>query len=523
MTVLVGVLGGILTYRHIFIGTGILLILSNILYAFAGVANSKWLIFVARIGLGLGAGTLGTVRAYFAEAYDEANRTTALAVTAAVQYAGFALFPGVGDLIAFLCDKFGWHKPLFDENTAPAWIMAALSLTSVIALLWSFHEPAHKKFELSDLLPIYKPWIYKQTRQVGKSIRRAFGLQTSAEVARDKIHFDPTASSTFELTTFSGHGLNSTDSLPPPSPAAPRVPGKEDATNNGNGTNNGGSSTSNGNSHPNNDDSEHSDHHHTSPYNSGDNFSSDENIDLDTTLNHDSDYDDDDDDGPAERRGIDLEAGPPTPTGETSKKTLRLITYIWISFLILNFLIRVALGTVEVLGSQLYEGVTAKYLTPPDTEFNPSSGTFYMILGIVGTGITLIFAIFAKKIDDQIPFFLSLGALFVGSFTLIGKLTTMSLPRFTFALGLIYSVGYPLAQSVVVSMFSKIPASQRSQAVSMSWIGSVGSVGRILGPIAVGAIYHKGGAVTTFIFNTAVTALTLALAIVTVYFMKKIK
>lgn len=490
MTVLVGVLGGILTYRKIFIGTGILLIISNFLYVLAGVANSKWLIFVARIGLGLGAGTLGTVRAYFAEAYDEASRTRALAVTAAVQYAGFALFPGVGDFIAFLCTKFGWTARMFDENTAPAWIMLVLSVFSVLMLLWSFHEPPHKKFELSDLLPIYKPWIYKQAGVVSKSIRKAFGLQTSAEVARDARQFDPHASSSFELTTFADP--SSTDlthsSESNPAPPSPREVGKEDAASNSSGS-----------------------------YNSADGL-----VERDTSLDLEEDNTSDGSGVEDRPHWNDLEAGP-APTSETSKKTLRMVTYIWIAFLVLNFLIRVALGTVEVLGSQLFDGVTAKYVVPPDVEYTPSSGTFYMILGLVGTGITLIFAIFAKKIDDQFPFFLSLGALFIGSGTLIGQLSSMSLARFTFAMGLIYSVGYPLAQSVVVSMFSKISASQRSQAVSMSWIGSVGSVGRILGPIAVGAIYQKGGAIATFSFNTVITALTLALAIVTVYFMKKLK
>lgn len=498
MTVLVGVLGGILTYRHIFIGAGILLIISNLLYAFAGLANSKWLIFVARIGLGLGAGTLGTVRAYFAEAYDEANRTTALAVTAAVQYAGFALFPGVGDFIAYLCTSFGWTASLFDENTAPAWLMLVLSVFSVLMLLWSFHEPAHKKFELRDLLPIYKPWIYKQAGQVSKSIRKAFGLQTSAEVARDKIQFDPHASSSFELTTF-GEPSNGLSSSQDSNPSTPRGHGKEDAASNGSNGSNGsyGSATSADGL---------VDHH----------------IELDS---EDPNRNSMDSSSGAEGRPYlsDLEAGPAPKKDATSKKTLRMVTYIWISFLVLNFLIRVALGTVEVLGSQLYEAVTAQYVVPPDTEYSPTSGTFYMILGLIGTGITLIFAIFAKKIDDQFPFFLSLGALFVGSLTLIGTLSTMSLARFTFALGLIYSIGYPLAQSVVVSMFSKISASQRSQAVSMSWIGSVGSVGRILGPIAVGAIYQKGGAIATFSFNTVVTALTLVLAIATVYFMKRLR
>lgn len=502
MTVLVGLIGGVATYRQIFIGTGILLVVSNFLYALAGVANSKWLILFSRIGLGLGAGTLGTVRAYFAETYDEQNRTSALAVTAAVQYAGFALFPGVGELVDLVCAKAGWHVPLFNEYTLPAWFMMILCALSVLMLLWSFSEPEHKKFELRDLIPIYKPWVYQRAGIIGRSIKKAFGLQTEAEADREARQFDPNAPSNLELTTFKPNLTLSASS----------------------------SSITSNPLYRSSLDSIAKELKRTSGSISGkecaDGSSSDEDDGLDG-IGEDSDKERDvglEEDQEELNFGDDSNNSDtdPSPSPISDKKNARIVTMIWISFLVLNFLIRVALGTVEVLGSDLYDGVTAKYIKPPAEEFSPASGTFYMILGIIGTVVTLVFAIFAKKIVDEIPFFLSLVSLFLGSTTLIGDLATMGLGRFSFAMALIYSVGYPLAQSVVVSMFSKIPASQRNQAVSMSWIGSAGSIGRILGPIAVGAIFHKGGAPPTFFFNTCITTLILGQAAVTVFYIQKI-
>jgi ceroid-lipofuscinosis MFS transporter 7 len=490
MTILLGVLSGIVSYRNMFLGTSVLLVISNIGYALAGLAKSKWLIFFSRIGLGLGAGTLSIVRAYFAESFDEANRTTVLAIAAAVQYGGFALFPGIGDLLDLLTGRFGWnvdnahisssHVNLFmNEFTAPAWLMVFFSLLSLVGLWFAFIEPMHKEtFELVDLVPFYRPWISKvASGAIRKSILKALGMDGSFEVALVK-----------EDSSFDQPGIELL-SMEEEKKEEKHGKGKEEASSTS-------GSTDDEKIHLNDEEEEH--HHH------GD---------------HNKDDDDDDDrDMVPLRFENDQEA--PSEDENSNKSVFNMVTAIWISFLFINFLIRLVLGTVEVLGATLYDEVTKKYIPVGESTYHLSSGAFYTILGAVGVGVVLGLAFFAKKLPDQIPFLASLIALLLGSLTLIGNLTSMSLARFTFGVGLMYTIGYPLAQSVVVSMFSKISASQRNQAVSMSWIGSAGSIGRIVGPIAVGAIYQHKGAAITFIFNSSIAAVLLILSLVTLYFMR---
>lgn len=61
-------------------------------------------------------------------------------------------------------------------------------------------------------------------------------------------------------------------------------------------------------------------------------------------------------------------------------------------------------------------------------------------------------------------------------------------------------------------MFSKVPGSN-SQGIKMSWIGSAGSLGRILGPIVAGAIFSHQGQSATFVAATVLSILTLLIPI----------
>ena len=497
MTVLLGLLSGVLSYRTMFLGTSALLVISNLGYALAGAAQSKWLIFFSRIGLGLGAGTLSLVRAYFAECYDEVNRTTVLAVAAAVQYGGFALFPGLGDVLDILTARFGWNVDgaissntkvnlVMNEFTAPAWLMIFLNIASLVGLALAFVEPPYKPFEMADLVPFYHPFRRKiGTRAIGDSVLYAFGLSSHPSPLKDGPTAGTSQEKSLELVDMKKPANGKADAI------SSRAPSFE----------------------------LHSDGHITfvdgkeKDRGGGESGAGDEEANIGLT----------EDDNAESLEAIDQGGNGSDPDQPADKSQARLITIIWLAFLFINFLIRVVLGTVEVLGATLYDLVTQKYIPMGQDSFNPASGTFYTILGVVGVGVVVILAIFAKRIVDEIPFLISLVALLLGSLILIGSPEKMSLLQFTIGSGLMYSIGYPLAQSVVVSMFSKIPASKRNQAVSMSWIGSSGSIGRILGPIIVSAIFQRSGAPSTFIFNASISALLLLISVITIWYMKKIK
>lgn len=487
MTILLGILSAVMTYRWMLLSTSMMLVVANLGYAMAGVIQSKWLLFFSRLALGLGAGTLSLVRAYFAETYDEALRTSVLAVAAAVQYGGFALFPGVGDLVDLAVAKMNLNLSGLNAYTTPAWLMLFLNAIAVLLLFLFFYDPIVKPLKrFRDLFPFYKPKFPRlPSALLPRSVRRVLGLPLRAS-----NHIEP--DSQVELSTFQNHSES---------------PG----------------TTSN---------DEQSDL----------DFSSDRtkfNLGLPLSSSSDSPFPDLHDqftsypksdtesetglsEAEAEQIELDLESPMPTPSKPPSNPA-RMVQIIWISFLVINFLIRVVLGTIETLGATLYDDVVAKYVVAPATAPSLSSGAFYTILGVVGILIVLALAYFAKQIPDVIAFLASLVSLLLGSLLLTGNLTSMPMAQFVIGTGALYCIGYPLAQSVVVSMFSKIPASARSQSVSMSWIGSAGSVGRIVGPLAAGAIFQSKGSTDTWIFNSVIAAVLLVQALVTLRLMKRLE
>jgi len=67
------------------------------------------------------------------------------------------------------------------------------------------------------------------------------------------------------------------------------------------------------------------------------------------------------------------------------------------------------------------------------------------------------------------------------------------LPVYLFYIGaaLIWSIGSPFTQTIIISSFSKILGS-KPQGIMMGWIGSAGSVGRIIFPLLAGILGSNG-------------------------------
>lgn len=96
------------------------------------VAQSLFLLFVARVVDGLSGGNISTARAYIADTTTEENRARAYGVLGAAFGLGFIIGPALSGLFAHI------------SYTAPIWVAAALTMAAVVlAWLW-LPETVHR-------------------------------------------------------------------------------------------------------------------------------------------------------------------------------------------------------------------------------------------------------------------------------------------------------------------------------------------------------------------------------------------
>jgi len=106
-----------------------------------------------------------------------------------------------------------------------------------------------------------------------------------------------------------------------------------------------------------------------------------------------------------------------------------------------------------------------------------------LILGVLGLIVFALIDVMEKWIAEwlllAISFlFIGVGALFLYDWTKTG----VGLAQFIIGASLIWSIGSPISQTIILSAFSKILGS-KPQGAMMGWIGSAGSVGRIIFPL----------------------------------------
>lgn len=324
------------------------------LYGLAGFSSTflatKWLVLFGRLLIGLGAGSLSLVRAYFALISTKENRTKAMAMVALVQYGGFALTPALGSFILRPHPEGAFSGDLLEMESVPGWLLFVFSSVTIVALHFWFSD-----------------------------------------------HSQSTPAPT---------EISSSGSLP-----AANAP------------------------------------------------------------------------------------------------TSRDIYIIYVAFLAINFLIRAVLGTVETLGAPVYD---SWLLAVSQTG---SSGYFFGLLGVVGMAFLVLLLFLGDKMRDLHVLLGGLLAAVVGNAILIGVSSDMTLLRLSCGMGLLWSISYPIAQTVIASMFSRIPGSN-TQGVKMSWIGSAGSLGRVVGPIVAAAIYSSAGQIPTFAFAAVTSFVTLIVPLV---------
>lgn len=382
-TLVLGLLTTKFKTKHLFLFAGVLECVGCFIYAIAGIPNwlleSKYTVLLGRFFIGLGAGSLSLVRAYFSDLSSEKDRTISLAIVGVVQYAGFALSPAIGSLISSqVTDAEGvW----FDSESAPAWLLFCLNVISLIGVSILFLE------------------------------------------------VPPQPSKSTVLKTITNNNTT-TKSI------------------------------------------------------------------LKTTVS--------------------------TSDNETLSPTTTKALFA--AFLGINFLFRAVLGTIETLASTLYDIVFAIDASTDQSQSTTTAGSmnsgyFYAILGLFGLFVMFFLIFLGKYIRDYPVLIISGIATVVGNGLLIAESHSISHSRFAIGVGLIWSLAFPLSQTVLVSMFSKLPLS--AQAIRMSWIGSAGSLGRIIGPVLIGFVYSSGGMWPTFLVTTIFAAITMLLTIVMFPWLRK--
>jgi len=189
---------------------------------------------------------------------------------------------------------------------------------------------------------------------------------------------------------------------------------------------------------------------------------------------------------------------------------------VWISFFVflaLNFLVRAVLSIVETFGTPIYRKLhpnpNASDTDNSGTTEVASTGYLFAGFGIVGVFVLLSIGAFTKRnVPDFAVLLVGLVSLILGCGLLIGE--NLGFARFIIGVGIIWSFGFPLAQTVIVSMFSK-KLGPGPQGTVMGWIGSVGSCGRIVGPILSGVLYRRFGQSSIFVFGLAASVFSLVL------------
>ncbi|QDZ23465.1 MFS general substrate transporter [Chloropicon primus] len=212
--------------------------------------------------------------------------------------------------------------------------------------------------------------------------------------------------------------------------------------------------------------------------------------------------------GPAEAAG----------KGGSSSSLRKLLDVpgIVVIFILLNFTVRAVLATLETLStyiiSYLYTGSTSQKVWRADGAPFRVSITF-TVIGVFGLIVFAGVYYLSGHFPDRSTLLLGLGFILAGlGLTLDphdgeGLDREMSLARFEIGVGMVWGLGYPLSQTVVVSALSKV-LSKEQQGIWMGNLASAGSAGRILAPTIAGYVYSSTHSHTGFVPLTSCFVIT---------------
>lgn len=140
------------------------LAITAVAYVLFGLAHSVWILLLSRMVQGLGAGTIGVVQAYVADASPAESRTKSLGWLSAVTSLGAVAGPAFGSVLveiggrqapgfgaaalALLVAVFAWH--CLGESRAPGTTAEYRAVTpgsgasAIARVLTGFHDPASR-------------------------------------------------------------------------------------------------------------------------------------------------------------------------------------------------------------------------------------------------------------------------------------------------------------------------------------------------------------------------------------------
>jgi ceroid-lipofuscinosis MFS transporter 7 len=148
-------------------------------------------------------------------------------------------------------------------------------------------------------------------------------------------------------------------------------------------------------------------------------------------------------------------------------------------FIALNLVARGVLALLEVTAAPVFLDAW------DGSESDPvgHTSTMMLILGVVGLIIFALIEFMEKYIAEWLLLSISLFLIGAGGAVLYDWTGDgINLAEFLIGASLIWSIGSPIAQTIILSAFSKILGS-KPQGAMMGWIGSAGSVGRIVFPL----------------------------------------
>ncbi len=231
--------------------------------------------------------------------------------------------------------------------------------------------------------------------------------------------------------------------------------------------------------------------------------------------------------GHSEEAAIDNASGRPHSQQEgdySFLKNLLNVPWIVLIFILLNFTVRAVLATLETLStyviSYLYTGSSDEKVWQAEGAPFQVALTFTLI-GVGGLGIFGGVYYLSGHAKDRTSLLIGLSAILGGLCLTLdlndgkGLEHEMSLARFQAGLALVWALGYPLSQTVVVSALSKVLTSAQ-QGIWMGNLASAGSAGRIVAPTLAGYAYntlHEHTGLVPLAACCVLTALSIALVL----------
>eukprot|EP00123_Amoebidium_parasiticum_P010906 comp20399_c0_seq1/m.25818 comp20399_c0_seq1/g.25818 ORF comp20399_c0_seq1/g.25818 comp20399_c0_seq1/m.25818 type:complete len:468 (-) comp20399_c0_seq1:537-1940(-) len=172
-------------------------------------------------------------------------------------------------------------------------------------------------------------------------------------------------------------------------------------------------------------------------------------------------------------------AVPPTKTPEEIAWDRLVFCGVWL-YIFINFAARAVIALIEAEGTPVYLEMIGK----KGDVF--ASSLLFAYLGLAGLTMFAATYYLARCVHEAWLLMSGFVCLLVGGI-LVATVGQTSVPLLVTAFACIWSVGFPLLSTTIISSFSKVLGT-KPQGGMMGWIGTSGSLGRIVMPMLAGVM-----------------------------------